>query len=106
MNTKQYEKDYGATLACIPLKMAQHLVSEGFVDDVDILKLGSQHIFRDELLYLMDIPREDLTKAAATIDYTFKGYPALYVDMSEKKALGHFKHIVHSVLQARKQVGI
>lgn len=103
---KKYEKDYGAVLACVPLKMAQGLVSEGFVDDVDIVHLGSQHIFRDELLYLMDIPKEDLTKAAATIDYTFNGYPGIYVDMSEKKALGHFKHIVYSVLQARIQVGI
>lgn len=103
---KQYEKDYGAVLACVPLKMAQYLVSLGFSDGVDIVRYKNRHIFRDELLYLMDIPREDLVKAAATIEYTFNGYNSIYVDMSKTEALNHFKNIVYSVLQARIQVGI
>ena len=106
MSPKQYKKDYGAVLACVPLKMAEYLVSLGFSDGVDIVQYKGRHIFRDELLYLMDIPREDLVKASATIDYTFNGYHSIYIEMGNTKALEHFKSIVWVVLQTRLTLGI
>lgn len=103
---KVYEKDYTCVLACVPVKMAQKLVELGFKDDVDTLRYNATHIFQDDLLYLMDIPMEDLTKALATIEYTFNGYPVMYAGMDDDQALSHFKHIIVQVLHARQEVNL
>ena len=92
--------------ACIPLAVALALEGKGFEDEVDILKYDGWHIFRDDLLYLMAIPLEDVPRAITSHKYTMEGYDSLYCELDEKEIQQHFEWMVVPILITRMEVGI
>jgi hypothetical protein len=101
-----YVKDYSCVLASAPLKIAQDLTSKGFRDDVDTITLGGAHIFRDDLLYLLDIPIDFIPIALDSYVFTLEGYPSLYTGMEVTSYAAHFAGIVRPILITRLVLGI
>jgi hypothetical protein len=103
-----YKKDYGLILACIPLRAAELLVERLEVSDgVDTVNFKRGHLFRDDLLFLMDIPLDGIMDCLGDYQTVGKMYPSIYsgMDVSEEQE-SHFKKIIKPVLLLRLQEGI
>lgn len=104
---KLYKKDYHKVLACIPLVMAEALVSRlAVIDHVDTLEFSENHLFRDELLFLMDMPLQEVLNALTDHRYTKEKYGEMYVDMKDCDAEYHFQKLVKPILLLRLELGI
>lgn len=98
-----YVKDYSKVLAGVPAWLATRLVELGYVDGFEVLGHRGLHghLFRDDLLYVVDIPERDIPLAMASIEYTREGYPTLYCGMRPEDAHSHFEDMVLPILVAR-----
>lgn len=105
--TKVYKKDYSKVLACIPLVMAEHIVTRFDAEDnVDTVEYHGNHIFRDELLFLMGIPLQEVLNALTDHKYTRERYSDIYVDMKDDVAEHHFQQLIKPLLLLRMELGL
>jgi hypothetical protein len=105
--SKVYKRDYSNVLACVPRHFAQDLMDcFGVEDTVETLEIGGAHIFRDDLLYLMDIPMHEVMMALDSHVYTLAGYPSLYCGMPIEKYEKHFQNRVRPILITRLKLGV
>ena len=105
--TKSYKKDYHKVLACIPLTMAEALVSRLDVEDhVDTLEFNGNHLFRDEILFLLDIPLQEVLNSLTDHRYTKEKYEEIYASMKDEVAEDHFQKLVKPILLLRLELGI
>jgi hypothetical protein len=104
----EYVKDYSKVLASIPTATAQLLVSRlGAEDGTDVVKFGWQHIFREDLLYLLDIPLHQLTEAVLDKDTTKENYSTLYAGFqTPEEEVKFFSSVLKPILLLRLEFGI
>lgn len=105
--TKAYTKDYSKVLACIPLAMAQAMVSRlEASDEADTVNFNGDHLFRDDLLFLMDLSAEEIMNAIISPSYTQGRYPSLYAGMAGEDVDEHFLNMVKPLLLLRLELGL
>lgn len=105
--TKAYTKDYSKVLACIPLAMAQAMVSRlEASDEADTVNFNGDHLFRDDLLFLMDLSAEEIMNAIVSSSYTQGRYPSLYAGMAEEDVEYHFQNMIKPLLLLKLELGL